>query len=653
MTAQIEDQEARLGTLEAGLKAGRLETDALASALADLDGSIRQRAIALAARYLDATTLCGLVSCEDAPVRNGALSALERQGDLALPAIERVALGDHAGLAMFATQLLARAVDPRCSQVLLRLLDHHDPNVAQAAISGVGALRLRAAVPTLVRLVDADPWLGFAAMEALGLIGDARAVPTLVRRLGCEPIAEQALRVLGQIRSTRALEAVLGILRDEARRQLWPEALTTVGALLEHRPGRTAGTVRCHGASLGSTAALFDFVRAELDGDDPLRARAASAVVFTLPVESLIADAVRLAFQRGDLDWARRVFASVHPMPDRAIARLLRSPEPNVRSAALGLVHTAGRSRVLVRRGLYDSSPEVRVAAYGALARGPDDDVAPLLVSRLVEGTPAERSAVVRALSAMPWRRLQALAPLLSNDGRTEHMLAALDLLNGPAARLFVPRLRLLARHRVAAIRRAATRALTHVRARSVARTIAATLCDEDITVAVIAVDALAGIPGREARHRFRALLASPNRLRYHAILATGRVVAADLADDLQRAFPAAARHERVEIVAALARIGAPSAAPFFKTQLADSDLSVRRSAAAGIAATAAARDLPLLVSLAADSDWVLRHAAALGLARAGPPGREALRTLTRDAESVVATAARKALQGGEDRGAR
>jgi len=84
--------------------------------------------------------------------------------------------------------------------------DHPSPEVQQATAEALGALRLRAATPALVRLATApDPGVGVAALDALGACGDRRAVATL-RRLALRGdargrAARRALQAGGSLRA--------------------------------------------------------------------------------------------------------------------------------------------------------------------------------------------------------------------------------------------------------------------------------------------------------------------------------------------------------------------------------------------------------------------------------------------------------------------
>jgi HEAT repeat protein len=113
--------------------------------------------------------------------------------------------------------------------------------------------------------------------------------------------------------------------------------------------------------------------------------------------------------------------------------------------------------------------------------------------------------------------------------------------------------------------------------------------------------------------------------------------------------FAGAAIHERLAILAALARLGGDESCAFLATGVRHPEREVRRSAARGLALLAAgAHDdgEALFLTLAADEDWHVRHAAAVGLGRragASPAVDAALLVLARDVDPAVAHAARLA----------
>jgi HEAT repeat protein len=113
----------------------------------------------------------------------------------------------------------------------------------------------------------------------------------------------------------------------------------------------------------------------------------------------------------------------------------------------------------------------------------------------------------------------------------------------------------------------------------------------------------------------------------------------------LHRLYPTTQLHERLEIIEALTRIGGAELADFLRGRLMEDDVEVRRLAARGLADLADPADAATFRRLARDPDWGIRNEAARGLAWCGAgDGREALLTLARDVEPVVARTARQSL---------
>src|SRR5262249_22674389 len=131
--------------------------DEIVAALQEPQPVLRERAIALAARHLAPEVLGRFVGDdENAALRNAALAALERQGPYAVPHLVALSRGENLEVAMFAVQILSRIKDPGSGQALMPLIEHPDPNIAQAAIEALGALQAHEAVTGLVRLHVAD-----------------------------------------------------------------------------------------------------------------------------------------------------------------------------------------------------------------------------------------------------------------------------------------------------------------------------------------------------------------------------------------------------------------------------------------------------------------------------------------------------------------
>jgi HEAT repeat protein len=617
------------------------------AALQEPQPILRERAIALAARHLAPEVLGRFVGDdENAALRNAALAALERQGPYAVPHLVSLSRGVNLEVAMFAVQILSRIRDPGSAQALLPLLEHPDSNIAQAAIEGLGALKAREAIPGLIRLLDADLWLQFAAVAALGEIGDPRAVTPLLDAIPNEMLSEPAVDALGRIASPDALPRLLAILADYDRLPLRDSVLRACAAILEANPAPPSVFTRFR-RKLDEERRepdLVEYLGSLLTSDEIALARASASVALSGHLEKLYPAIVQRALLP-DTEEARWTAALCrkHERAVRAgLPDLLHHRDPRVRRGALSCAPPDPASVALLQPLMNDRDPEVRAAACQAMGRCRDVSAIPALVEHFGRGSSPESAAAAEALGSMPGQSLSALAPYLTDENK---VLAALEILEAARSPLFPDAIVELLDAQRAPVRRAALRVLVNHDEVDAEEYLVRKLQDIDESVRIEAIELLVRNGSTRAVPALVELLVVSDELRYHAIRALGRLRAEIAAAELERLFPRATGHERLEIVAALIRIGAPGLLPFLKARLKEAEVEVRRVAADGLARVAPADELPLLVQLAHDLDWSVRNHAGWGLGRlALAQGRDALLALARDTEPVVARTARAAL---------
>jgi len=114
---------------------------------------------------------------------------------------------------------LQRLEDPRGQAALLTLAREAPPYTRAFAVKGLGALKDRAAVPTLVPLVaGADRAVAIEAVRALGRIGDpAGAAPMLkiIQDRAAEPhLRLEVVSAIGNIRTPAVTDVLLDLLSD-------------------------------------------------------------------------------------------------------------------------------------------------------------------------------------------------------------------------------------------------------------------------------------------------------------------------------------------------------------------------------------------------------------------------------------------------------
>lgn len=632
--------------IEQAFRNGASDAEIIA-ALQESQPALRERAIALAARHLAPETLGRFVgNDENAVLRNAALSALERQGPYAVPHLVSLSRGENMEVAMFAVQILSRIKDPTSAQSLLPLLEHTDSNISQAAIEALGALKAREAVPGLIRLLDADLWLQFAAVAALGEIGDPRAVQPLLDAIPNEMLAEPAVDALGRIGEPEALPRLLAHLADHERLPLRDQLLRACAAILEQHPAPPSVFTRFRRKldEEKREPALLEYLGALLHSNEPALSRAAESLTLAAQLEKLYPAVVQRALSPDpeEARWTAALCRKYERTVRAALGDLLRNPDARVRRGALLCAPADPIAVSVIVPLLHDPDSDVRAAACQALGRCRDVSAIPALIERFGRGTPPESTAAAEALGSMPGQSLIALAAFLEEDAK---VLAALEILEAARSPLFPDKIVELLDAPSAPIRRAALRVLVNHDEVDAEEHLVRKLQDVDESVRIEAVELLVRNGSTRAVPALVGLLFVSDDLRYHAIRALGRLRAESAAPELERLFPRAGGHERLEIVAALIRIGAPGLLPFLKARLHEAEPEVRRVSADGLARVAQASELPLLVQLAHDPDWSIRNHAGWGLGRLGrPEGRDALLALVRDTEPVVARTARAAL---------
>jgi HEAT repeat protein len=263
----------------------------------------------------------------------------------------------------------------------------------------------------------------------------------------------------------------------------------------------------------------------------------------------------------------------------------------------------------------------------------------------LCEGDPAERSAAVEALSEFPADALQMLERCLAPNVPEPVMVAGLEVLSRRGVIWFEARVAELAKHQSPAVRRGAIRAAAQLSGSKAEVVLIRALADSHVPIQLEALDLLVQRDQGKTVQTLSALLGAADSLRSHVIRALGQMRAVDAVPQLESLYNQCSRHEQVEIVLAMTRIGGHHITSFLRARLSEPVSEIRRAAARGLARLVDRTHLPLLVTLAGDADWCIRAEAAHGLGRLRlAECQAALLTLARDVEPAVAAAAREAL---------
>jgi HEAT repeat protein len=622
-------------------------------ALEDEALPVRERAIRLAARYVEPAVLGAMVADgENAARRNAGLSALERQGPYAVPHLT-VMLGDSdPELVMFALQSLSRIGYAPAGRSILPLLSHADPNVAQSAIEAVGQLRTREAVPALLKLVDGELWLQLAAINALGAIGAPEAVRPLLALVPDSVLAEPAVQALKSIAAPESLETLLGLLPVVGERALRDPLLLAIAVVIDLHPD-PAPLLAAAGPALAASreattylARMLTALALEADGDGDSLRRAAATLAVAAGLDALEPGLLALLATDADAAWLEGLFRR---FPAGLAARrepLLGHADPDVRCGTLRAARFEEHELPALFDHLEDGDPGVRAAACYAMGRLELDSTAPLLVERLRRGEPVEQAAAVQALGRLSAGALADLEGCLAPEASETVASLALDVLSTRPVAAFEPHVLRLAEDRRPAVRQSGLRAAARLPGARTDVLLLRALADRHQATQVEALELLVARGGEQSVAVLVAMLGTADSLRFHVIRALGHCRAKAAAPRLRTLLPECAPHEQLQIVAALIRIAPPWIGEFLRERLGDAEVEMRRMAAQGLADLAQEHELGLLLPLADDADWNIRNEVARGLGRlAKPMTRQVLLALARDVEPVVAATARASLE--------
>jgi HEAT repeat protein len=154
------------------------------------EGAARRRAVALAGHTGDADTARAALADSDPVVRATALGALARAGALQADDLARAVADPSAVVRQRAAEVSVR-VTSEVRVPIVGLLEDPDPSVVEVAAWAAGELDPPepGAVDELVRLaVDhGDPLVRESAVAALGSIGDVGGLPAILAATGDKP----------------------------------------------------------------------------------------------------------------------------------------------------------------------------------------------------------------------------------------------------------------------------------------------------------------------------------------------------------------------------------------------------------------------------------------------------------------------------------
>ena len=502
--------------------------------------------------------------------------------------------------------LLGWLRDPAIPAALVRLLGAEDTrhDVVEAFVRfGSSAVEL-----LIEQLHQENTEIRRAAISALGRIGDRRAVPALAALLqeGDRPVRIAAASALARLGDPRAFEPLLSLLGDEhvAVRQAAIGALNSIGH-----------------PEMGSR------IRQMLAEPDPLLRESAVKIggYFGYP------ECVDAVLERcTDNDESVRAAALEHlPYFDdpRAVVELAAALErdtPRARAAAAKALGALPNEEALAlsRKAMTDPDPWVRYFSAIAMGQGCGAAELPSLVA-MASGDPAPhvRVAAIEAIGLCAGAdSLRLLEPFLAEEG--DIGLAAIRAIGRDGADTPIPVLRDVLRSSDAARRAAAVDALVKCGGPDAVEPLQWTAStDDDQTVTTSALHGLGTIANRNdagSNAAVRALLfilADTDR-RAAALDVLGRLAPAAIpviAESLGSDDP----RTRRSVAEALGRLSHSAASAFLQRALSDDDAAVRCEAVRALSRRGTRGLTRQFASMAeTDSSPAVRQAAAAALSR-------------------------------------
>jgi HEAT repeat protein len=564
-------------------------------------------------------------------------------------------------VAMYAATALGEARDPAAVPHLIRLLQHPDLNVAQAAIDALGKLRAQSAAAPVEAMLEADPWLRFAAAHALGEIGHPGSVHALMRVAGDPAISELAIEALGKIATVPAASVLAELLFQRAGGEGFDGCLLALGttvrrlvdtvALESSRAWQrlaSAEAAPVHGRLVGI------LVRQDIEPegaiDHHFLKEAAISVIRTLALPRLYPALVEAAW---DVAVGEPLLDAVMFAGEAARSCVLDglgSTDPDVRvfcctaAAALGIEEATPACEGLLSSG----EARVRVAALRALAGLRAQHALPSMLKCLADPSESVAGAAVRALGSMDAALVTARLLAESSLAHT-HASAVLEVMRIAPCEAQQGFVRSSLVDEREDVRRAAVSVLAASENADVIDVLAPLLRDPAASVRCEVIQALGRRRCRAALTLLLEHIERDSETRELALRAIGRIGDGAAARRLVALYPRQDHAIRLAIIDALGAISAPSVEPFLATLLTDAQPEVRSRAVVAIGQYATDGAVTRLVCATRDADARVRLAAleALSAFAGRPVAVESFERMCLDPIPAIAALARRCLRKG------
>jgi HEAT repeat protein len=369
--------------------------------------------------------LVPLLKSRNVELRMHVHEILCRTGGKNLGAIANLLMEEDEELRIFACEIMGTLKVPEALASLLQALKDESPNVRTAAINALSGFQGEAVVDALMSALEDEPWVCFAAITSLGKLRPRRAIPSLLRILKSDDgtLSSAALEALISLEDKAVLKEIVSWLDTlspgkrerymtimlesgkpnpfRALREKMEEAVFLCLLSMSRQKKRKDPQILRRLASFQRKEALeeildsfsssdpdseeYESLLDILSGARALRNHVSD--IFALCPEELlppllkacargrvkIEDAVLLRrFEEGSVETRREIasaIASLSKTPERLIELAIKDSDGHVRKMALGLVKVYGLKNLvpevisIARRDYFD----VRVEALKAL----------------------------------------------------------------------------------------------------------------------------------------------------------------------------------------------------------------------------------------------------------------------------------------------
>ena len=598
---------------------------------------------------------------EDATHRTAALDALARAGGRNISALVSALRSSDDDVAMYAATALGEARDPSAVPHLIRLVQHPDLNVAQAAIDALGKLRAQSAAAVIETMLEADPWLRFAAAHALGEIGHPGSVHALMRGANDPAIAELAVEALGKIGTVPAAAVLADLLAERFVGESFEGCLLALGTALGHL-GDVSGLASSRAWQWFTSpeagpihARLVDLlIRRDVEPDGAVDRHflkeAAILVIRALSVPALYPALIDAGWDVAIGEPLLDAVIFVGPAVHVHVLAGLGHPDADVRvfcctaAAALGLEEAAEPCQRL----LASEEIRVRVAALKVLAGLGAGQALPLMLRCLADPAESVRAAAVRAMGAMA-AKVVTSALLGDREFAQAHASLVLEVMRiAPCTeqRAFVVG---SLRDRREEVRRAAVGVLAANENAEIVDMLEPLLHDPSAAVRGEVVQALGRRRSRQALDLLLDQFERDTDTRKEALHAIGRIGDGSAARRLIAFYPGQDHATQLAVIDALGAMAAPIAEPFLARLLCDPQSEIRSRAVVAIGQYATDGAVARLLCATRDPDARVRLAAleSLSAFSGRPAAVESFERLCMDPIPAIATLARRCLHKG------